>query len=521
MSVYSATAPNIQKLFKEHAGLIRNNVAKNITNSDFYLKHLSKEPWLDGQGTQYSYPIYERILPTTPVTFSTWTSSNNEAGGQCLNNAGQSLDRFGITLRQTTLKRAALNSPDICLDDLQFAWQVEDQVRNIIRVLTENTRWVWTNAYQDEYLNSIATANCFVVQKGSSSGGLIAAPSTRNMLFANGDASVYGTASSAYSGVDSTKVGRLSWDVLEFIYEQMGYLGGSINPYTRVDEMTPVYALVGDRFSFYDLKMEDANVREDFRYAFEGSGNSSPMMSAPGLSGVYRGFKFFTVEFPPRYTLMAADSINSVTVSAGGSSYTSAPTVTIAAPTSGVTATATATIASGAVTAITITNPGSGYTSVPAVSFSGGAGSGATATAVRGSGTWTRVHPFTGSSLADPSIGRAYEVSQAYKDAPYTDTVVYHADVMKVLIPKPTGVGQLKYNPAYSWSGEFTWRNIQDRTLNPDGSIGFFRALYAYGAKILRPELGFVIRHKRCPRVVDTYGCAGTIPTANATALSA
>ena len=521
MSVYSATAPNIQKLFKEHAGLIRNNVAKNITNSDFYLKHLSKEPWLDGQGTQYQYPIYERILPADPVKFSTWTSSNNEAGGQCLNNAGQSLDRFGITMRQTTLKRAALNSPDICLDDLQFAWQVEDQVRNIIRVLTENTRWVWTNAYQDEYLNSIATTNCFVVQKGSSSGGLIAAPSARNMLFASGDASIYGTASSAYSGVDSTKVGRLTWDVLEFIYEQMGYLGGSINPYTRVDEMTPVYALVGDRFSFYDLKMEDANVREDFRYAFEGSGNSSPMMSAPGLSGVYRGFKFFTVEFPPRYTLMAADSINSVTVSAGGSSYTSAPTVTIAAPNSGVTATATATITSGAVTAITITNPGSGYTSVPAVSFSGGGGTGATATAVRGTGTWTRVHPFTGSTLTDPSIGRAYEVSQAYKDAPFTDTVVYHADVMKVLIPKPTGVGQLKYNPAYSWSGEFTWRNIQDRTLNPDGSIGFFRALYAYGAKILRPELGFVIRHKRCPRVVDAYGCAGTIPTANATALSA
>jgi hypothetical protein len=514
-------------LFKEHAGLIRNNVAKNITNSDFYLKHFSKEPWLDGQGTQYSYPIYERVLPNTPVTFSTWTSSDGttgaeQQGGQCRNHAGQSLDRFGITLRQTTLKKAALNSPDICLDDLQFAWQVEDQVRNIIRVLTENTRWVWTNAYQDEYLNSIATANCFVVQEGSSSGGLIAAPSNRNMLFAGGDAATYGTASQVYPGVADSKVGRLSWNVLEFIYEQMGYLGGSINPYTRVDEMTPVYALVGDRFSFYDLKMQDSNVRDDFRHAFEGSGNSSPLMMAPGLSGVYRGFKFFTVEFPPRYTLMANDSVASVAVTAGGTGFTSAPAVSFtAAPTGGVTATATATIASGAVTAITITNPGSGYTSNPTVSFTGGGGTSATATATRGTGTWTRVHPFTGVSLDSPSIGRAYEVAQAYKDAPYTDTVVYHADVMKVLIPKPTGVGQLKYNPAYSWSGEFTWRNIQDRTLNPDGSIGFFRALYAYGAKILRPELGFVIRHRRCPRVVEAFGCGGSIPTTSATALTA
>ena len=440
------SAPNIQKLFHEHAGLIRNNVAKNITNSDFYLKHLPKEPWLDGQGTQYSYPIYERVLPTSPVTFAAWTSSNGtdaspQLGGQCLNNAGQSLDRFGITLRQTSLKKAALNSPDICLDDLQFAWQVEDQVRNIIRILTENTRWVWTNAYQDEYLDAVSVSNCFVVQKGTSSGGLIAAPTNKNQLFASGVAATYGTASSAFSAVDSAKVGRLTWDVLEYIYEQMGYLGGSINPYTRVDEMTPVYALVGDRFSFYDLKMEDANVREDFRYAFEGSGNSSPMMSAPGLSGVYRGFKFFTVEFPPRYTFNNTAK------------------------------------------------------------------------------TWTRVHPFSGSNAV--TLGRQYEVAQAYKDAEFTDTVVYHADVLKILIPKPTGVGQLKYNPSYSWSGEFTWRNIQDRLINPDGNIGYFRALYAYGPKILRPELGFVIRHRRCPRVVDTFGCTGVIPTVSATALTA
>ena len=59
--------------------------------------------------------------------------------------------------------------------------------------------------------------------------------------------------------------------------------------------------------------------------------------------------------------------------------YSSAPTVTIAAPSSGTTATATATIAGGAVTAITVLNAGSGYTSAPAVTFSTGA---AAATAV-------------------------------------------------------------------------------------------------------------------------------------------
>lgn len=75
------------------------------------------------------------------------------------------------------------------------------------------------------------------------------------------------------------------------------------------------------------------------------------------------------------------DSVATVTVTAGGSGYTSAPTVTFSGG-GGSGATATATVTSGAVTAITVTNGGSGYTSAPTVTITGGAGSGATATAV-------------------------------------------------------------------------------------------------------------------------------------------
>ena len=68
--------------------------------------------------------------------------------------------------------------------------------------------------------------------------------------------------------------------------------------------------------------------------------------------------------------------VASVTVTNGGSDYTSAPTVTI-----GGNATATATISGGKVTAITVTAAGYNYLTPPVISFSGGGGSGATATA--------------------------------------------------------------------------------------------------------------------------------------------
>lgn len=70
-----------------------------------------------------------------------------------------------------------------------------------------------------------------------------------------------------------------------------------------------------------------------------------------------------------------------VSVSDGGSGYTTAPTVTFSAPTGGgTTATGTAVIKDGKVTGVIVTNEGSGYTTAPTVTFSGGSGSGATAT---------------------------------------------------------------------------------------------------------------------------------------------
>jgi len=87
-----------------------------------------------------------------------------------------------------------------------------------------------------------------------------------------------------------------------------------------------------------------------------------------------------------RADVLIGGPIATLTVTAGGASYATIPTVTISDPqeTTGTTATATATLTSDAVTAITITNAGSGYTAAPTVTITGGSGSGATATGTVG-----------------------------------------------------------------------------------------------------------------------------------------
>lgn len=79
--------------------------------------------------------------------------------------------------------------------------------------------------------------------------------------------------------------------------------------------------------------------------------------------------------------LSSCGIVRSISILNGGNGYTSAPTVTIGAPTTGTTAVATASIVNGQVSSITITNTGSGYTSAPVVTLSGGGGSGASALA--------------------------------------------------------------------------------------------------------------------------------------------
>jgi hypothetical protein len=92
-----------------------------------------------------------------------------------------------------------------------------------------------------------------------------------------------------------------------------------------------------------------------------------------------------TKSMPGAVVTLSRKLVATITVTNGGTGYTSAPTVTFGT-TNGNGATATATISGGAVTAVTVT-AGGAYTAAPTVGFSGGGGSGATATSTLSAAT--------------------------------------------------------------------------------------------------------------------------------------
>lgn len=122
-------------------------------------------------------------------------------------------------------------------------------------------------------------------------------------------------------------------------------------------------------------------------------------------------------------------------------------------------------------------------------------------------GAYAQVFPFVSSSTTK---GIKWELNPAYKAAPYEEAIVWHADnyqslaVNTVTNPAPGW----SFDP-HSWMGKFEPRNIIDRTCNPDGTIIFWRALFADASKPINPAVGYAILFKRCPNNLNLADCYG------------
>jgi hypothetical protein len=139
-----------------------------------------------------------------------------------------------------------------------------------------------------------------------------------------------------------------------------------------------------------------------------------------------------TIEGPLFYNRtdrVISTGIASITVTNGGSAYTSAPTVTFSAPqdSNGVRPTATAVVTSGVVTAITVVTPGSGYLSAPSISITPPAGNGGTQASA---------------TAALAAITEAARVVP-YTFDPDTDTIVVYKNGL--LLSQTTSAGSSEY----------------------------------------------------------------------------
>lgn len=398
---------NIEQLLITESGRIGPDIYRRTLNTSPWTTLVKQEAWPDEMGDAVQVLVYERTLPGTGAGINWSTVQSNpaetEGPGSCAV-AGDDLG-FAQRLRSYNLQQAAINSPDICLNDLRFPVKRQEQLRNIMAVLTENTQYAWENRYRDEYVR-LADYK-------------INANSTQILAGA--------TAFSETSLPDS----RLTQGILRYLYSKLIRDGAGNNAYGR-ENGAPVFLLITSPETSDEIIKLNADIRQDFRYA-----KPSELLQPLGVDRSYAGFYHLIDTMTPRYNFVAANPVGQ---------------------------------------------------------------------------KWVRVYPYVAEAPVGPGQkGTKYVPNPAYYTAEYEDSIIFHADVFTSLVPKPIGAtGQMAFDPQ-SYRGDFRWRNIPDRTCNPDGNIGFFRAIFSSGSKPVFTNLGYVIRHLRCPADLSLLGCAPVV----------
>jgi len=188
-----------------------------------------------------------------------------------------------------------------------------------------------------------------------------------------------------------------------------------------------------------------------------------------------------TVSTATGYAVMVPDAVGSSTYAVGsivitssGLGYETAPSITIGAPPSGGTqAYANCTVQTSFVSSFTLVSDGSGYTEAPIVKIVGGGGAGATATATVNPATQTVT------SINVVTQGTGYTSRPTVTITPSTGVYVEFSSTGTLPAPLTAGTAYLAQAPLNSGTGQFTVTNTDNTqvTITSVGTGTFYLAL--------------------------------------------
>jgi hypothetical protein len=330
----------------------------NRIGQDIYKRTLHTSPWMDlikqstfpeGMGYQLTTLVYDRSIPATATSGSgvqgvTWSAlgnlnaSNNsfntstlsqplkEAANSTAAPRGNEADtrsyvQFSKQLKNYSISRAVIESPRISLEDLRFAAHRQEQLRAILDLLTESSRYTWENRYRDEYEKTsanlvpcLASGTPIVTIIDQSAGTLFEGKQISEVDLTNDFVS-------SGSSDDYTPTANISNKILDTLYFQLVRKGAAAESYGK-ENGRPVFAVVLSSEASYALQTE-AGFRDDVRY---NNAKVSELIAPLGVEKSFRGFYHLVDDLAPRFTISSGTvtRVQPYTVSSGVTSYNAA-----------------------------------------------------------------------------------------------------------------------------------------------------------------------------------------------------
>lgn len=239
----------------------------------------TKGTWEDEIGATVQVATSERML----------TANSEEAWDAVASSADKCLPPVekvhgGETLRPVSLAHKAVETDDYCIENIRSKNQYTKFVANRTRNLAEITARVltgrYTKGYRDNAGHHITSLNSGPFDAGTAGYDITPAPNA-----------------------------SLSVGLLDDIRNQMLTEAGDEAFMSDSANGAPVLPLlIGDQASRQLIRSDDS-LRQDIRFAYEGTGANSPLMLAMNsmMAGrrAYAGWAHFILRYPPRYDIVS------------------------------------------------------------------------------------------------------------------------------------------------------------------------------------------------------------------------
>lgn len=396
----------LNDLFTRDSGRIVPTIERRMVGKNILLDRIKRGPFPDGMGYILNVMTVERSF-TSDADDAAWTNvtpSTGSGNAACLPAA--SVLSTGQTLRQFQLARKAIESPDICLEDLRTDFQLAQQLGITVDMFGKAIQW----ELEKQAINQqMANSNFWI---------------TANSGFQN----YITTARQSFDNLLPPTSG-LTQGMLDRVYMALArdsFGDGS----SAMSDGVPAYALITSPETSRSLIKDNPDIRQDFRWAWEGMKEKSELIRPYGVNRSYGNFIHCPYPKMPRY-----DLVNGVFVRR--SYWDTTPTTT---------------------------------------------------------------------------KGTAPVVNSLYLAAQYEVSIVFNEKVFEWLVPGAIDSpgGNARFSTPDYFPATVTWKNIPHRDCNPDGTIGFYRAVLAMAAKPVHPEYGYIILHKKCDPLLNETNCSAS-----------
>lgn len=236
---------------------------------------IDKGAWPDGMGTIINSLLWERTVSTeNGDEWSDVAVSNGSTKDNCLDTP--EILNWGQTSRSMRLQRRYFQTPEFCVEDLRFDFQIAQYLNSLLNNLSWLTKYVWDNRNRHEY---IRLSDHKITETGN----------------------VFDINTSAFDAANPP-TSRLLNGTLERVYQRLLMEGADGVGTTSGGR--PIFALYTDDVTSRDLIRQDPDLREDFRFAYEGMGDKAPTMGALGTPFSYNGFKHIYDPYPERFDIV-------------------------------------------------------------------------------------------------------------------------------------------------------------------------------------------------------------------------